>query len=76
MAESGPRSEPNPERAIFDAAAELPAGEGREAWLREACGGAELLRERVEALLRASEAPAEFLRGAPTRPLAAGGNGR
>ncbi|MGE3310625.1 MAG: protein kinase [Limisphaerales bacterium] len=73
MAESGPKSEPNPEKAVFDVALELPAGPERDAWIRQACGGDEVLLERMRALLRASEAPPEFLREAPARPLATAG---
>ena len=48
-------SEPHkPVGAIFDAALELPP-EGRAAYLLEACGGDDALRQRVEALLSAHE---------------------
>jgi tetratricopeptide (TPR) repeat protein len=54
-------SEPHkPVGAIFDAAIELPP-ERREAYLHEACGGDDSLRQRVEALLRAHESAQAFM---------------
>ena len=46
--------------AIFDAAIELPP-ERRAAYVQEACGGDEALRQRVEALLRAHESAGTFM---------------
>ena len=48
------------EVAVFGAARRLPATE-RAAYLDEACGGDAALRQRVEALLRASEEAGAFL---------------
>jgi eukaryotic-like serine/threonine-protein kinase len=54
-------SEPKrPVGAIFDAAVELPP-ERRAAYLREACGGDDSVRQRVEALLRAHESAEAFM---------------
>ncbi len=54
-------SEPHkPVGAIFDAAIELPP-ERRAAYLHEACGGDDSLRQRVEALLRAHESAQAFM---------------
>ncbi len=54
-------SEPHkPVGAIFDAAIELPP-ERRAAYLHEACGGDDSLRQRVEALLRAHESAEAFM---------------
>src|ERR1700690_3253356 len=54
-------SEPlKPVGAIFDAALELPP-ERRPAYLIEACGGDDSLRQRVEALLRAHESVEAFM---------------
>jgi serine/threonine protein kinase len=49
------------EASIFAAALERPTGEGRAAYLAEACGGDEDLRRRVEALIRAHAGPDEIL---------------
>src|SRR3974390_2626788 len=49
--------------AIFDAAIELPP-ERRAACLHEACAGDDMLRPRVEALLRAHEVAGTFM-GSP-----------
>jgi eukaryotic-like serine/threonine-protein kinase len=54
-------SKPNrPVGAIFDAALELPP-ERRAAYLQDACGGDDWLRQRVEALLRAHESAEAFM---------------
>jgi eukaryotic-like serine/threonine-protein kinase len=54
-------SEPHkPIGAIFDAAIELPP-ERRAAYLHEACGADDSLRQRVEALLRAHESAGTFM---------------
>jgi WD40 repeat protein/serine/threonine protein kinase len=54
-------SEPQkPVGVIFDAALELPP-ERRAAYLHEACGGDQALRQRVEALLRAHESAELFM---------------
>ena len=54
-------SEPHkPVGAIFDAALELPP-ERRAAYLLEACGGDDALRQRVEALLSAHESAEAFM---------------
>src|SRR5712664_2607166 len=54
-------SEPQkPVGAIFDAAIELPP-ERRAAHVQEACTGDDLLRQRVEALLRAHESAETFM---------------
>ena len=54
-------SEPHkPVGAIFDAAIELPP-ERRAAYLQEACGSDDSLRQRVEALLRAHESAEAFM---------------
>ena len=54
-------SEPHkPVGAIFDAAIELPP-ERRPTYLREACGGDDALRQRVEALLGAHESAEAFM---------------
>jgi hypothetical protein len=52
---------PSREETIFNAALELPSPKERAAYLREACGGDESLRQRVEALLQASEEAGDFL---------------
>ncbi len=49
-----------PVGVIFDAALELPP-ERRAAYLHEACGGDDALRQRVEALLRAHESAELFM---------------
>src|SRR5262245_34102905 len=49
---------------IFNAALELTDGE-RPGYVAEACGGRVLVRERVEALLRAHDAATRFLPEAP-----------
>ena len=54
-------SEPHkPVGAIFEAAIELPP-ERRAAYLHEACGGDDSLRQRVEALLLAHESAEAFM---------------
>jgi tetratricopeptide (TPR) repeat protein len=54
-------NEPNkPAGAIFDAAMELPLDE-RPAYIQQACGGDEALRQRVEALLQANELAGTFM---------------
>src|SRR5437016_5574067 len=51
---------PKPVGAIFDAAIELPP-ERRAAYVLAACAGEDLLRQRVEALLRAHESAESFM---------------
>jgi serine/threonine protein kinase/tetratricopeptide (TPR) repeat protein len=59
-------------KEVFVEAAELPA-DRRAVWLEAQCAGDAELRERLEALLRAHEAPANFLRDpAPAGPEAKG----
>jgi tetratricopeptide (TPR) repeat protein len=53
--------------AIFTAALALSPSE-RPAWLAETCGEDQQLRQRVEALLRAHEAPEGFLPETPRNP--------
>src|SRR5437870_2927699 len=54
-------SEPQkPVGAIFDAAIELPP-ERRAAYVLAACAGEDLLRQRVEALLRAHDSAGTFM---------------
>jgi hypothetical protein len=55
------------EETLFHLALEKPAGE-RAAFLEAACAGDEVLRRRLEALLRAHEDPASLL----DRPAVAG----
>ena len=55
----------NRERAIFEAALDIASAEGRLAYLKGACGEDAALLARVQALLRAHEAPEGFL---PERP--------
>jgi len=55
----------NPEVAIFNGALELAPAE-RAAYLEQACAGNIPLRERVEALLNASEQAGSFLESPPT----------
>ncbi len=55
----------NPEVAIFNGALEL-AGAERAAYLDQACAGNMALREKVEALLKASEQAENFLEVPPT----------
>jgi WD40 repeat protein/serine/threonine protein kinase len=59
----------SPAQTIFTAALELPSTE-RSAYLGEACGEDQQLRQRVEALLRAHEAPEGFLPEKPRNPPA------
>ena len=56
-----------PVGAIFDAAIELPP-ERRAAYLREACGDDDALRQRVEALLRAHESAEMFMASPAVAP--------
>jgi len=60
-------NEPHPEETIFAAALELPP-EDRAAYLNQACGPADALRQRIELLLNASEQSGRFLEesAAPT----------
>ena len=71
--EGGPQ-EPNPcpaaAEGIFSAALALPLS-GRSEYLANACEGDARLRQRVEALLRAHDAPEAFLPERPASPVAA-----
>jgi len=60
---------PNREEAIFDGASQLPPPH-RADYLKQACGGDDALRQRVEALLKANERAGEFMKepAAPARP--------
>ena len=49
------------ERAIFEAASEIPDPEQRRACLDRLCGGNVVLRARIEALLESHESPSQFL---------------
>jgi eukaryotic-like serine/threonine-protein kinase len=49
------------ERAIFDAASEIPDPDRRRACLDQFCGGDVVLRARIEALLESHESPSQFL---------------
>jgi hypothetical protein len=51
---------PNREVAVFSVARQLPSGQ-RAAFLDEVCADDDALRQRVEELLRASEAAGAFL---------------
>ncbi len=55
----------NRERAIFEAALDIASADGRLGYLQGACGEDAALLARVQALLRAHEAPEGFL---PERP--------
>jgi serine/threonine protein kinase len=55
---------------IFNAALELPAGEQRQAYLDEACGGDDELRQRVEQLLRSHDEAGSFM-DSPAEEIAA-----
>ncbi len=63
------RPDPRKERELFEQAIELPAA-GRHAFLDSACGGDAALRQRIEALLSASEAEAGFLPNKTAVPAA------
>ena len=54
---------PNSQREenLFNQAMELPTPEARAAFLREACGRDEPLRQRVEALIAAAQPTNDFL---------------
>src|SRR5256886_3488810 len=56
-----------PVGAIFDAAIELPP-ERRAAYVLAACAGEDLLRQRVEALLRAHDSAGTFMDNLPVAP--------
>src|SRR5207253_9388374 len=56
-----------PVGAFFDAAIELPP-ERRAAYVLAACAGEDLLRQRVEALLRAHESAGTFMDNLPVAP--------
>ncbi len=49
------------EREIFDAALQIPGDETRSAYLQEACGSNDRLREQIEGLLRAEQQLGSFL---------------
>jgi eukaryotic-like serine/threonine-protein kinase len=51
----------NHKETLFYAALQLPTFEGRAAYLQEACGGNDQLRQRVEALLQAAHPSNDFL---------------
>ena len=53
-------SSQNREEALFRAAAELPVGTARRAFLEQACAGDAALRQRLDALLAAHDAPDEL----------------
>ena len=57
------------DETLFHLALEKPAGE-RSAFLEQACAGDEVLRRRVEALLRSHETPDSFLAGPAVTPTA------
>jgi serine/threonine protein kinase len=61
--------DPNAAKAIFMTALDMSDAAERAAFLAEACGGDELLRQRVEVLLKAHSDPGSFLAG----PAAASG---
>jgi hypothetical protein len=65
---AGESGKPASAEDIFYLALALPPSE-RAAYLEEACGAAAPLRKRVEALLRAHEAPEGFLPERPAPPL-------
>src|SRR5215471_16738296 len=48
-------------RAIYNEASEMAPGEGRRAYLEQACGGDAALRANVEELLRGEETAGDFL---------------
>jgi eukaryotic-like serine/threonine-protein kinase len=54
------------EQAVFAEALERVTPAARAAYLEEACGRDQVLRERVEALLRATEIAGDFLEQPPT----------
>ena len=54
------------EKTIFNAALQLPDGEARTAYLKEACGDDLPLRMRVEALLRDHPEVGSFMENPPT----------
>lgn len=49
------------ERAIFEAALEIPDPDRRRARLDQLCGGDAVLRTRIEALLESHQSPSQFL---------------
>jgi serine/threonine-protein kinase len=53
------------EQAIFDAARQIADAPARAAYLDRACAGDPRLRERIDALLRASDRADDFLAGDP-----------
>jgi eukaryotic-like serine/threonine-protein kinase len=57
------------DEALFHLALEKPVGE-RSAFLEQACAGDEILRRRVEVLLRSYETPDSFLAGPAVTPTA------
>jgi serine/threonine protein kinase/tetratricopeptide (TPR) repeat protein len=58
------------ERAIFEAALDRKDPEERAAYLNEACGADQRLREQIEGLLKAHEMLGSFLAPPPTAPVA------
>ncbi len=53
------------EQSLFLQALEKPTGDGRSAWLAEACGQDAALRERIQTLLREHENAGSFLEKPP-----------
>ena len=56
-------------KVVFHAARELPPGE-RDAFLADACGSDEQLREKVDALLESDRVSADFIADPPARLFA------
>jgi serine/threonine protein kinase len=61
------------EREIFDAALLIPDAESRKAYVQQACGNNEPLREHIEGLLRAEQLLGSFLQVSPAA-IATGGS--
>ena len=57
--------DPKREKELFEQALEMTSPPERAAFLKGACVGDPVLRQRLEALLRAAEAPAPILAPAP-----------
>src|SRR5262245_23341833 len=60
--------DPNAAKAVFMAALDRSGPAERAAYLDEACAGDEMLRQRVELLLKAHSDPGSFLKAPPAVP--------
>jgi WD40 repeat protein len=70
MEDSSMAAMPLDEQAIFEVARKLGAGEAREAYLLQICGGEAAIEQRVRALLKAYEESARFLESPAARLVA------